>query len=44
MNIVWTSKNLQRNKEINVGTVMRNPAMLKFVPDHLKTKKWYICR
>ena len=26
-------------KSINIGTVMRNPEMLKFVPDHLKTKK-----
>ena len=24
---------------INIGTVMKNPEMLKFVPDHLKTKK-----
>ena len=24
---------------INPGTVMRNPEMLEFVPDHLKTKK-----
>ena len=23
---------------INIGTVMKNPEMLKFVPDHLKTK------
>ena len=29
------------NKSLNVsiGTVMKNPEMLKFVPDHLKTKK-----
>ena len=26
---------------INIGTVMRNPEMLKFVPDHLKTKKLF---
>ena len=25
--------------KVNIGTVMRNPEMLKFVPDHLKTKK-----
>ena len=24
---------------INLGTVMKNPELLKFVPDHLKTKK-----
>ena len=24
---------------ISIGTVMRNPEMLKFVPDHLKTKQ-----
>ena len=24
---------------INIGTVMKNPKMLKFVPDHLKTRK-----
>ena len=24
---------------INIGTVMKNPKMLKFVSDHLKTKK-----
>ena len=24
---------------INIGTVMKNPEMLKFVPDHLKTKQ-----
>ena len=24
---------------ISIGTVMKNPEMIKFVPDHLKTKK-----
>ena len=24
---------------INIGTVIKNPNMLKLVPDHLKTKK-----
>ena len=24
---------------INIGTVMKNPGMLTFVPDHLKTKQ-----
>ena len=36
---VWTLINL---KKISIGTVMRNPEMLKFVPDHIKTKT--ICR
>ena len=27
---------------IIIGTVLKNPEMLKFVPDHLKTKK--ICK
>ena len=27
---------------ISIGTVIKNPQMLRFVPDHLKTKK--ICR
>ena len=25
---------------ISVGTVMKNPNMLKLIPDHLKTKKY----
>ena len=25
--------------KIRIGAVMKNPEMLKFVPDHLKTKK-----
>ena len=25
--------------KISIGTVIRNPGMLKFTPDHLKTKK-----
>ena len=28
-----------KSLSISIGTVMRNPEMLKFVPDHLKTKK-----
>ena len=28
-----------KSLNINIGTVMRNPGMLKFVPDHLKAKK-----
>ena len=34
VNIVETSVSL----EISIGTVIRNLEMLKFVPDHLKTK------
>ena len=28
-----------KSLNINIGTVMKNPETLKFVPDHLKTKK-----
>ena len=28
-----------KSLNISIGTVMKNPEMLKFVPDHLKTKK-----
>ena len=31
-----------KSLNINIQTVMKNPEMLKFVPDHLKTKK--ICK
>ena len=31
-----------KSLNISIGTVMRNPEMLKFVPDHLKTRK--ICK
>ena len=31
--------NLCKFLDISIGTVMKNPEMLKFVPDHLKTKK-----
>ena len=30
---------IYKSLNINIGTVMKNPEMLKFVPDHLKTKK-----
>ena len=29
---------IYKSLNINIGTVMRNPEMLKFVPDHLKSK------
>ena len=28
-----------KSVKITIGTEMKNPEMLKFVPDHLKTKK-----
>ena len=33
------SMDIYKSLNINIGTVMKNPEMLKFVPDHLKTKK-----
>ena len=30
---------IYKHLNISLGTVMKNPEMLKFVPDHLKTKK-----
>ena len=30
---------MYKSLDITIGTVMRNPGMLKFVPNHLKTKK-----
>ena len=27
--------------KINIGAIMGNPEILKFFPDHLKTKKMY---
>ena len=28
-----------KSLNVNIGTVMKNPEMLEFVPDHRKTKK-----
>ena len=33
------SMNISQSLNINIGTEMKNPEMLKFVPDYLKTKK-----
>ena len=33
------SMDIYKSAKIKMGTVMQNPEMLKFVPDHLKTKK-----
>ena len=30
---------IYKSLNISTGTVMKNPEILKFVPDHLKTKK-----
>ena len=35
------SINIYKSLNISIGTVMKNPEMLKFVPDHLKIKKMY---
>ena len=34
------SMDICKSLNINFGTVLKNPGMLKFVPDHLKTKKY----
>ena len=34
------SKGICKCLSINIGTVMKNSEMLKFVADHLKTKKY----
>ena len=31
--------NTYKSLNINIGTVMKNPEMLKFIPDHFKTKQ-----
>ena len=33
------SMEIYKSLNINIGTVMENPEMLKFALDHLKTKK-----
>ena len=33
------STNIYTLLNISIGIIMRNPEILKFVPDHLKTKK-----
>ena len=33
------NKNIYKSVKVSIGTVMRNLEMLKFVPDHLKSKK-----
>ena len=33
------SMDVYKSLNISIGVVMRNPEIIKFVPDHLKTKK-----
>ena len=33
------SMDIYKSLNISIGTIMKNLEMLKFVPDHLKTKK-----
>ena len=33
------SMDIYRSVKIDIGTVTKNPELLKFVPDHLRTKK-----
>ena len=30
---------MNKSPKISIGPIMKNPEMLKFIPDHLKTKK-----
>ena len=30
---------IYKSLNVSIGTVMKNPEIIKFVPDHLKTKK-----
>ena len=30
---------IHKSLNISIGAVMKNPEIIKFVPDHLKTKK-----
>ena len=36
------SMDIYKSLNINIGTIMKNPEMLKFVPDQLKTKNYII--
>ena len=38
---MFDSMDIYKSLNINIGTVIKNPEMLKFVPDHLKTKKMF---
>ena len=30
-----------KSLKVNIGTITKSPQMIRFVPDHLKTKKRY---
>ena len=30
---------IYKSFSVSIGTIIKNPEMIKFVPDHLKTKK-----
>ena len=34
------SMDTHKSMKISIGTIMRNPKMLKFIPDYFKTKKY----
>ena len=34
--------NIYKSLNINIGRAMKNPGMLKFVPDHLTIYSWSI--
>ena len=34
--------NIFKSLNVSIGTISKNPEMLKFVPDHLKLKKYVI--
>ena len=34
------SKNNNKSSKISIGTVMKNPEMLKFIPGHFETKQY----
>ena len=36
--VIRVNKKPFKSLKISIGTVMKNPEMLKFVPDHLKSK------
>ena len=36
---MFDSVDIYKSLNINIGKIMKNPEILKFVPDHLKTKK-----
>ena len=39
INKIVETMDIYKSLNINIGTVMKNPEMLKLVPNHLKTKR-----